>query len=349
MGLVKVGLIARADDRGLGIMTWEFHRAMRPHATLVVREPGAEARGFLPHLDRYPDATVVTYDGGLPEAEVRAWLHGLDVVYSAETFYDDRLLDWARDAKVATVLHAMPEFYRGQLPTSVWAPTPWRADTLPADHRLVPVPVAGDRFPSPQLRALHVAGPLRVLHTAGHRAAADRNGTLQLLQALRRVREPVAVRMLTQDPSLPRYRAARHVQLTTEVGGRPNYWELYADADVLVLPRRYGGLCLPVQEAMAAGLAVVMPDCPPNDYWPTLRVGSAVHSTMATPAGSMPLHTTNVGALARQLDQLAADRQVLGAAQQAAADWAAAHSWGALAGTYRAELARAAETAARDF
>jgi len=69
---VKVGLIARADDRGLGIMCWEFHRAMRPHATLVVREPGAEARGFQPHLDRYPDATVVCGKLSLDEEDPNA-------------------------------------------------------------------------------------------------------------------------------------------------------------------------------------------------------------------------------------------------------------------------------------
>ena len=33
---MKLGLIARADNTGLGMQTWEFYRAMKPEKTLVV-------------------------------------------------------------------------------------------------------------------------------------------------------------------------------------------------------------------------------------------------------------------------------------------------------------------------
>jgi glycosyltransferase involved in cell wall biosynthesis len=342
---VQVGLIARADDRGLGHMTWEFHRHLAPARTLVVREPGAEARGFTPHLDRYPDATVVWFDGGLlPEAEVRDWLQGLDVLYSAETFYDWHLVQWAAEAGVATALHTMPEFHHPHVPptSSVWAPTPWRLDQLPLPTTLVPVPVATDRFP--MAAPARDPGRLRVLHVAGHRAAADRNGTTQLLQALRYTRQPVHVRMVTQDPVLPSAaRLPANVYVHRETGGVADYWDLYADADVLVLPRRYGGLCLPVQEAMAAGLAVVMPDCSPNDWWPTLRVPAPQRGTIGTGGGVLPLHAADPRALAALLDQLAADPALVEAAQLGALAWAGLHSWQALAPVYRAELALAAE------
>jgi glycosyltransferase involved in cell wall biosynthesis len=341
--LVKVGLIARADDRGLGHMTWEFHRHLAPARTLVVREPGAEARGFAPHLDRYPDGLVVRFDGGmLPEAEVRDWLQGLDVLYSAETFYDWHLVQWAAEAGVATVLHLMPEFHHHHVPptTAVWAPTPWRLQHLPAYTQLVPVPVATDRFPE---AAPARAGQLRVLHTAGHRAAADRNGTTQLLQALRRTRQPMTVRLATQDAALPKAQLPANVTLATEVGGTADYWDLYADADVLVLPRRYGGLCLPVQEAMAAGLAVVLPDCSPNDWWPALRVTGSQRGNITTAAGQLPLFAADPRRLAAVLDQLATDEELLEAAQLGARAWASLHSWQALAPVYRTELERAAE------
>ncbi len=340
---MQVGLIARADDRGLGHMTWEFHRHLAPARTLVVREPGAEARGFHPHLDRYPDATVVRFDGGLlPEAEVRDWLQGLDVLYSAETFYDWHLVDWAELAGVATVLHVMPEFHHHHVPptTAVWAPTPWRLQHLPAYTRLVPVPVATDRFP---MAAPARAEQLRVLHTAGHRAAADRNGTTQLLQALRRTRQPMAVRLTTQDAALPRGALPRTIALQAEVGGRAGYWELYADADVLVLPRRYGGLCLPVQEAMAAGLAVVLPDTSPNDWWPALLTPGRDRGNITTAAGHLPLFAADPQQLGAQLDQLATEPDLLATLQHASLAWAQAHSWAELAELYRAELARAAD------
>lgn len=343
-----LGLIARADDRGLGIMTWELARHLRPDRVLVVREPGAEAKGFAPHLDRYPDATVVTFAGGqLPEPVVREWLQGLGAVYSAETFYDWHAVTWAADAGVAQVLHVMPEFHHDHLPAGPqrWVPTPWRAEHVHG-ARLVPVPVATDRFtPGP----LNTDAPLRVLHVAGHRAAQDRNGTNQLLQALRAVRQPIHVRIATQDPHLAAPRSTGRATVEVTTGGVANYWDTYADADVLVMPRRYGGLCLPVQEAMAAGLAVVMGDCPPNDWWPTLRVPGVNRGVLTTAAGALPLFATNPRALAGQLDLLATDRAALGAARAASLQWAAAHSWDALAPTYQAALAEVAETAPSDF
>jgi glycosyltransferase involved in cell wall biosynthesis len=341
---MRVGLVARAENRGLGILTWEFHRHVQPARTLVV-DMGPLARGFRPHLERYPGATVVPFDGAqLPEDEVRAWLEGLDVVYSAETFYDWHLLTWAREAGVATVLHVMPEFYRHaaeQLPAAdvVWAPTPWRLDHLPEDTRLVPVPVATDRFGDPPAPT----GQLRVLHVAGHRAAGDRNGTLQLAQALRRVRETIRVRVLTQDPRLPPMKVPRNVQLVVEVGGRGDYWQLYDDADVLALPRRYGGLSLPVQEAMAAGLAVVMPDVNPNAWWPTIRVPATARGSLNTPAGPVPLFAASPAHLARRLDHLAANPNALAVARRDALLWSRRHSWHRLLPVYLSELEAAAD------
>ena len=326
----------------LGIMTWEFARALQPDRVLVVREPGAEAKGFTPHLDRYPGASVAPFHGGqLNEAFVREWLAGLDVVYSAETFYDWHMVTWAREAGAATVLHVMPEFWHPHLPpvTATWIPTPWRAQHIP-HARLVPVPVAADRFP---LAPPEPADRLRVLHVAGHRAAHDRNGTQQLLQALRLVRQPMTVRMTTQDPSMPRSRVlGRSVDLDIATGGRGDYWGLYGAQDVLVLPRRYGGLSLPVQEAMAAGLAVVMPDVSPNDWWPTLRVAALNRGVIETAAGPIPLAAAQPRAIAQALDELAADRHRLIVAQAGSVAWARDHSWDALSGLYRAELDAAA-------
>ena len=73
---MKLGLMARADQRGLGRMTHGFYRHMHPDRVLVVREPGSEERGFSPNLALYPDAQVITYDrdrASLPEEPVRAF------------------------------------------------------------------------------------------------------------------------------------------------------------------------------------------------------------------------------------------------------------------------------------
>ena len=119
-----------------------------------------------------------------------------------------------------------PEFYRhdGEAwshPSAWWAPSPWMLDQLP-DARLVPVPVATDRFP--MSIPTREAGVLRVLHTVGHKAAGDRNGTLQLFQALRAVRSKVTVRVTCQESRLPRAKSPSNVTVIGETGGHENYF-----------------------------------------------------------------------------------------------------------------------------
>lgn len=348
---MKVGLIARGEDRGLGIQSWEFYRGMRPDRTLLV-DMGELARGFPMHADRYPDAVVAPFDQhqGLPEDIVRPWLEGLDVVFAAETMYDQRVITWCNDQGTATVVQLNPEFYKHPSdpnllhPTMWWAPSPWRLEHLAPNTRLVPVPVALDRF---HVEPSDPDGPLRVVHVVGHRAASDRNGTTEVLVAAGHLRGRTELTMITQDRRLPSPRVARRFVTTRNVlGGVADYWRMYEGYDVLVLPRRYGGLCLPVQEAMAAGLAVVMTDCEPQrSYWPVVLVPSREQGVLRTATGDVPLHLAHPAALAVTIDRLNANRDELAEWQARGRAWAEAHSWDAMRQFYEDELALAVEVA----
>lgn len=344
-------MLTRGEDRGLGNMTWEIHRNLRPDRTLLV-DLGELARGFPTHPDRFPGADQLSWDGHPLDADgerqVRAMLEDIDVLYSAETFYDWRIVDWCRDAGVASVLHVMPEFWRCgtdsiPIPDAVWAPTRWRLEQLPEQTRLVPVPVALDRFDAPELDWRSAGDPLRVLHVGGHRAAADRNGTHVVLRAAQRMRERVVVTVVGQDRRLPSGYARRGgpVELVVRPGGVGDYWSNYAGHDVLLMPRRYGGLCLPVQEGLAAGLVPIMPDVEPNGDWPAVLVPAHGGGTIATPGGVLKLAQTKPADVAAAVDRLARDRAWLAGAKEAARSWTLGHSWEALAPLWRDELARA--------
>lgn len=350
---MKVGLIARSEDRGLGNLTWEWAQHMRPDRVLLV-----VPRHAIPQRpERYAehDVTVVQWNPEAPaldaagEAQVRKWLGGLDVVYSAETFYDWRICTWARAAGARTVCHVMPEFYRHGQPDAPpgpdvwWAPTGWRLEHLDPQTRVVPVPVATERFrrarrtpPSPE--------PVTWLHPAGTRAAADRNGSRLFLTALRHLREPHRVIVKAQSGRWDGLRAARSVDVVTgHAAGE--YWQLFDGADGVVLPRRYGGLSLPAQEAMAAGCALLMTDVEPQrSEWPIVRLAAAAGkpTSIRTSAGSIPVVGTDPRTIAAAMDELARDRAALRAARRAALEWAQAHSWETLRPTIDAELARAA-------
>lgn len=345
-GRVKIGLVARGEDRGLGILTWEFYRHIEPDRTLLV-DMGPLARGFDVHHDRYPDALTVTFDGHRfdDEALVRSWLDELDVLYSAETFYDWRIVQWAREQGVATVLHVMPEFFRHYSeptlirPDVFWTPTSWRLEMLDPNTVVVPVPVALDRFAVRQRREGRV-----FLHVAGHRAAGDRAGTTSLLRALRYVSEPMHVVMITQDENLPITSTKRFVTLERRVRSTCDYWQLYDDGDVFVSPRRYGGLSLPHNEAAGAGLALVLADVPPNrETWPGSYVQAERGDSFDTQGGPVSIYATDPQRLAAALDELAASPTLVQDLSASSICWAQTHSWEALRGLYLTEFAEAIE------
>lgn len=345
---MKVGVIARAEDRGLGIQTWEAVRHLHPDRVLVVDVSNPD--GFPMHLDRYPEATVARLQAGrwLAESLVREWLDGLDVVFSVETLYDWRLADWARDAGVATVVQMNPEFFQHDLPgwveqepTVWWNPTTWRALAHRAEVRHVPVPVALDRFGSLESREpiresrqlVDEPRRLRALHIIGRAALGDRNGT-EIVHSAKAATTHV-------DWTLRAQRAQDRAPGAD--GAVPNYWDLYRDQDVLVMPRRYGGLCLPTQEAMAAGMAVVMPACPPNTDWPIVPAVWQFQGTIVVPCGEIPMVATDAPSLAGILDRMAVDPQLLDDYRLRSRDWATRHSWQALLPMYESELGYAVD------
>lgn len=349
---LRLGIIARAEDRGLGIQTWEACRHLNPDRVLLI-DPGDAAGGFPQHTHRFAPTksggehawalwTVPWSHGTLPEEPVREFLKGLDVVYTAETFYDWRIPEWAAEAGVGAVCHVNPELYpnnRGNLPITWWSATNWRLDFLPPGTRVVPMPVATERF----AHATYPGDrPVRFLHVAGHRAHADRNGTTTVFRASRHMRSTATLIIRGQDEVLPVEQApGPGVELLCEPHGVANYWRLYADADVLVMPRRYGGLCLPVQEAAAAGLALVLSDCEPNRMWPGVHVPTRILTEIQVPHGRIPLHEVHDGELAEVLDTLADDPDRVRQLQVESLQWAAAHSWSALTERWWEELARA--------
>lgn len=339
---MRVGLLARGEDRGLGIQTWEWARAMRPDATLLV-DMGALAGPFTMQRDRFPDATVAEFTGAkfADEQLVRSFLERIDVCYTAETFYDLRLPQWCAEHDVRLAVHINPEFWKLQAEHTMWssvdwwAPTAWRTDTLPITTTVVPVPVPLDRWKVPAPEREHPV----FLHVAGHRAAADRNGTSLVLAAIQRSAGPLHVRLVTQGERLPIPSCQPGVEVEIITGGIENYWDVYADADVLLLPRRYGGLCLPANEAAGAGLALVMTDCPPNNRWPITPIPVAQRTHMEAPCGPIPILSADVGALAIAMRTLADNHDLRHQRQRAARSWAVSHSWDTLRPTIVEQLA----------
>lgn len=341
---MRLGLLARSDPRGLGNQTRAVHDHLRPDRTLVV-DMGDLGRGYPTHPHWYPDALTVPFDGHrLPELQVRQWLDGLDVIYTAETPYDHRLPTWCRQHGVALVVHLNPEFDHWTTdptkppPDVFWSATTWRRPHHPQGTRIVPMPVA----PHPRARLRDGTGGF--LHVVGRRAMADRNGTRIIWGSWRYTRQRQRWTITTQD-RLPMARPHRNIDLHVS-GPRDDPTELYDLGDILVLPRRYGGLCLPAQEAMAAGCPVVMPAVSPNLNWPILPVTARRGTTVRCAAGRVETAEVPPRELAKVIDELAEDPQTIRGLSAVSLDWAGRNTWDALRPLWLAELEAAADRAA---
>lgn len=338
---MRIGLIARADNSGLGNQTWEFFRHMEPAKTLVIDvghlSNGGSHCNKATFVTRYPKAMRSIGWHPTPNT-LRQFLVGLDVVFSAETPYDYRLFTLADQMGVRSVLQYNWEFFdylkRTDLPapTMFASPSTWHYSDVPHENKcLMPVPIATDRFTPRE----HGETATSFLHVVGRPAAHDRNGTLALLSCLQHITANVTVTIRSQLPGYVNGLMAAHqirtpdnVTLVVHPHDITDYWQLYDEGDVLIMPRRFGGLCLPAQEAIGAGMPVIMPSISPNiDWLPADWLVDATLTGAFNARSSIALYSTSEHALAAKIDQFATDAAFYTDAQTKVADIASQLSW----------------------
>ncbi len=329
-------MIARADNRGLGQQTWAVHRNLQPAKTMVIDCPSAQPLDL--RFERFPGAQIVR---GLPtHQDMHQFLDGLSSVYTAETGYGRALWDVAEQLEVKTVLHANYEFWdQADRPTVLAMPSLWNRHLFPPDAIHLPVPIETDRLTVEQ----HPLTAQHFLHVVGRPAIHDRNGTLDFLQALQHVTSRITVTITCQQHGYVgglindhQIQIPSHVILNVESGDVENYWDIYHHVDAMILPRRFGGLCLPANEAVGAGIPVIMPDIDPNNTWLPSDWLVPAH-----PAGEfrakqhITFYRTNPELLAARIDQLAQDAAFYAQAISTALKLRQRMSWDALAPQYR--------------
>lgn len=267
---MKIGLLAYSTDTGLGRQTYDFYKYMDPAKTLVV---DLSAINKLPtHHDRYPGARIAK---GIPTQEDCNWLlDGVDLVFMAETPLNYYLIQEANRRKIPTVLQPNFEFtdyflQRGLPQPTVFAlPTTWNIQQFKPQYfkrvAHLPVPVDTAVLPPRSIKRANI-----FFHIAGRPAIHDRNGTLAFIKAaqLCYVDAPKAQFVIyCQQPTREIVEALRGTKIEL-IESVPNHGQLYTRGEVLVLPRRFGGLCLPAQEAVGSHIPVLMPNISPNNDW----------------------------------------------------------------------------------
>jgi len=297
---VRIGAILRCDNTGLGIQSKEFfdHIPCKPFvidSSLLGNSPV-----LTPHPERYGVKPYQLRKGeSIPEREIQNFIKGIDILFAIETPYNHRFFSACRDKGIKTVLQLNYEFleYPSNLPQPdlLAAPSLWNYENIPDRKMFLPVPVNTAKF-----------NPTRVertfIHIAGRPAIHDRNGTQSLLNALRYVRNQMTVIIRTPEPIRAPF-IPRNISLIIDSNNRLNYQDAYTGG-VLVMPRKYGGLCLPINEALGAEMPVIAPDISPNNIWlPKEWLTPARKSITLKSRKPVDVYESDLKQLAHKMDQ----------------------------------------------
>lgn len=280
--MTRLGLVARGDEGGIGSQTSEMARHLHPARTLIVDVN--PRRGTFDETRFNGLVRVAPNPPGLDDWE---WLtDGVEAILTVEGCYDPSRRDLVlaglcADRGIRLYVHVNPELWPAEYVEQanmgrvrVLAPTCWETGRV-GPHVPLPMPVATDRI----VGTVRTRPPRTFLHVSAP-AFHDRNGTRYVLDAAQQYQGP-RIRLLVSGPAAPAATVTGSVEIEP-VGDVRDYWDRYTDdIDALILPRRYGGLSLVAQEAMAAGIPVICMDRTPENTWPGTRLvpvlGSATH------------------------------------------------------------------------
>lgn len=278
---IKIGIIGYSSSTGLGYQMYDFARYIKPSKVLICDL--SELNGMEVDHSKYSDFNT-RIAMGIPTDEDCEWLvNGMDIVFIGETPLNYHLFKYARQKGVKTVQQLNPEFWDFwkhpylPKPDVLGCPSPWMMKEIErtgiANTVLWSVPVDTSKM---QYREFDQVRTL--VHILGRPAAEDRNGTIAFLNAAKYFGFKYKYKIYMQPPK--DVRAFKHFQPVQRlmnaikeelkdsleiITDTPNNADMYKSGEILVLPRRYGGLCLPMWEALSSGMPVIMTNTSPNN------------------------------------------------------------------------------------
>ena len=267
----KLGLIVRGDDTGLGNQTRNLCYMLKPDRVLYINSKPFNGNGQ--HYDWYEGFTGITSLGFPDNNTVRKFLNGLTHVITAETCYSYELIRLANASGIKTfnvVNYEFCDHLRQSLPMPYkWLmPSYWKNEEMANKFENVeylPPPIFTNDFKEArEINFGRSGGYRRFVHIVGKQAEHDRNGTEDLLRALEYCQSEFELVIKSQYP-IPYQINDRRVLFDIGNKSGEKLSDLYKDFDALIMPRRYGGLCLPMNEALCSGLPVIMTDISPNN------------------------------------------------------------------------------------
>lgn len=260
---MKVGTFCFATSRGLGHLAREFY----DHG--VITDPLIVLHDAVPnHVEWYAPSTPKTRIEKQDRQLFRDFVADKDAMLFFETPFDWSILEHCRRIGVRTYIVTMHECTPDPPPDR---PTRWIHPSL------LDVELFADHGPGVFLM-LPVEYPWKLrttarhfVHNGGYLGHHGREGTREIFEAMGYVKATdiqVTVRM--QERVEDRYfdMVAGDPRFRWMKGDFPHE-QLYAEGDVAVIPQKYNGCSVPIQEALASGMVVMTTNrFPTNSYVP---------------------------------------------------------------------------------
>lgn len=298
---MRLGIVVRTDHSGLAYQTQAWIKMLSPDKVLEV-EHGEDIPGFV---------------------EYEKFLKNIDIMLTAETPYVYEAWNWARMGGVKTICQPNWELFDGLVqpnmphPDLYIMPSYWHLEDFqelfPKTIYLPPPTIAEDFAENRQIN-LSRKGKRRFVHVVGKPAIYDRNGWGAIMDALPHTKSDFELVVYAQQEIT----GLRDPRVTYHIFDQEDQRDLYKDFDAMIMPRRYGGLCLPMNEALMSALPVIMTDiCPNNKILPKKWLCAAQKT--AEFEGRSVIDVYSPLDLAKKIDWLCSltDNQLLNQKQQA--------------------------------
>lgn len=322
----RLGLLARADQGGIAAQCWQFANRMKPDKILVCHTDH-KTRGLAdPSIYDKLSSNIRTCRAAPRPRDAEWFTDGVDTVFTVECWYGQEIPLRAQHKGVKTVVQGNPEMTGGGEMTDVMlAPTTWRLDALPGQPIVLPFPTDLELLPRRVLPER-----IQTLYHVHSSAMCDRNGTELLLEACGRLPHELNLLIRGGDPHIE-HRGLVTVHWLGHFDGMfYDHWPQGIDA--MVLPRRFGGLCLPIQEAASLGLPIITLDVEPQRRWLPLQslVPSRTDHQEAMRGGVFDVATCSPDSLAAVIGRLVTEPDFAPRVADKAYEWAQSICWESL-------------------
>lgn len=310
--MVKIGLICFGNNSGIGYQTKRLAEMIKPDRILYI-DSTSFSKNKKQNTQWYSSFHGYKVDGFPTNYEIKTFLKGLTHVLCVENPLNYNLTSYAEKLGVKVYIQTNWEFNdfldkkQLTLPYKFLMPSFWKIkemeDIFGRDKvSYLPPPIDPNEFKEARETNFERKGRKRFLHVAGTVAAHDRNGTLDVIEAINHTREDFEL-VITSQHELPKEYMSSSSKIKYRIGGVGKPSDLYKDFDALILPRRYGGLCLPACEALMSALPVIMLDISPSkELLPKEWLINARKNNSFKTRTMIDVYQGNINSLAAKID-----------------------------------------------